>query len=56
MMNAERAAAREGSIVDRILNLTADVRRGEGLTALLLSLNVFIILMAYYVLKPVREH
>ena len=28
---------------------------GEGTTALLLSLNIFLILMAYYVLKPVRE-
>ena len=28
---------------------------GEGTTALLLALNVFLILMAYYVLKPVRE-
>ena len=28
---------------------------GEGFTALLLALNVFLILMAYYILKPVRE-
>jgi AAA family ATP:ADP antiporter len=40
---------------DRFLRLFADVRAGEGSTALLLSLNVFLILMAYYVLKPVRE-
>ena len=36
----------------------AGVRRrpaGEGFIALLLALNVFLILMAYYVLKPVRE-
>jgi len=31
------------------------VRPGEGVTVLLLALNVFLILMAYYVLKPVRE-
>jgi ATP/ADP translocase len=35
--------------------LFTDVRPGEGTTALLLALNVFLILMAYYVLKPVRE-
>ena len=33
----------------------ADVRPGESTTALLLALNVFLILTAYYVLKPVRE-
>ncbi len=31
------------------------MRPGEGATAVLLSLNVFLILTAYYVLKPVRE-
>ena len=29
--------------------------RAKGVTALLLALNVFLILMAYYILKPVRE-
>jgi AAA family ATP:ADP antiporter len=41
--------------LERFLGLFTDVRRGEGGTALLLALNVFLILMAYYVLKPVRE-
>ena len=41
--------------LDRFLRFFADVRAGEGATALLLGLNVFLILMAYYVLKPVRE-
>jgi ATP:ADP antiporter, AAA family len=41
--------------VDRLLNLFTEVRPGESTTALLLALNVFLILMAYYVLKPVRE-
>jgi AAA family ATP:ADP antiporter len=31
------------------------VRPGEAKTALLLALNVFLILMAYYILKTVRE-
>ncbi|MEO2195228.1 MAG: MFS transporter, partial [bacterium] len=33
----------------------ADVRPGEGITAVLLALNIFLLLTAYYVLKPVRE-
>jgi ATP:ADP antiporter, AAA family len=44
-----------GSRIDRALRAFADVRAGEGQTALLLALNVFLILLAYYVLKPVRE-
>jgi AAA family ATP:ADP antiporter len=40
---------------DRILRPFSDVRPGEGMTALLLSANVFVLLAAYYVLKTVRE-
>jgi len=47
--------AQGASALDRMLRLAGDVKTGEGLTAVLLSLNVFLILMAYYVLKPVRE-
>jgi len=32
-----------------------DVRPGEGATAVLLALNIFLVLAAYYVIKPVRE-
>jgi ATP:ADP antiporter, AAA family len=39
----------------RFLNLFTEVRPGESTTALLLALDVFLILMAYYILKPVRE-
>src|SRR5215203_3400239 len=41
--------------LDRVLNLFTVVRPGEARTALLLALNVFLILMAYYILKTVRE-
>lgn len=41
--------------LERLLSLFADVRAGEGLGAILLTLNVFLILEAYYLLKPVRE-
>ena len=44
-----------GSSLERFLRIFTDVKAGEGVTALLLSLNIFLILMAYYVLKPVRE-
>ena len=41
--------------LERFLSIFADVRGEEGFTALLLMLNVFILLTAYYVIKPVRE-
>jgi AAA family ATP:ADP antiporter len=41
--------------VDRALNLFTEVRGGESTTALLLALNVFLLLTAYYLIKPVRE-
>ncbi len=41
--------------LDRALRLFADVRAGEGGTALLLALNVFLICLAYYFIKPIRE-
>jgi AAA family ATP:ADP antiporter len=41
--------------LERFLGIFTEVRAGEGTTSLLLALNVFLILMAYYVLKPVRE-
>ena len=41
--------------VERFLNLFTEVRAGEARTALLLALNVFLILMSYYMLKTVRE-
>jgi AAA family ATP:ADP antiporter len=41
--------------LDRVLNLFTEVHRGEAASALLLALNIFLILTAYYILKPVRE-
>ena len=41
--------------LERFLNLFTVVRSGEARTALLLGANVFLILMAYYILKTVRE-
>lgn len=39
----------------RLLKVFADVKPGEVGTALLLTLNVFLLLMCYYFIKPVRE-
>lgn len=39
----------------RLLRLFADVRPGEAAKALLLMSNVFLLLMAYYIMKPLRE-
>ena len=42
-------------LLDRALSIFTQVKAGEGLTALLLSLNVFVVLASYYILKPVRD-
>src|SRR6478752_6920554 len=47
------AAKKSG--LDRALSLFADVRRGEGLTAVLLLTNIFLLLICYSVIKTVRE-
>jgi AAA family ATP:ADP antiporter len=42
-------------VFDRALRVFGDVRAGEGGRALLMFLNIFLLLVAYYVLKTVRE-
>jgi len=56
-VGAPHAPARSAppSALDRLLRLFADVRAGEGVTALLLMLNIFFTLAAYYLLKTIRE-
>jgi len=39
----------------RFLSVFATVRRGEEVTAFLLMMNLFILMTAYYIIKPVRE-
>ncbi len=52
-----RGPAREtrSSLLDRFLRLFSDVRAGEGSTAALMTLNLFLLLVAYYIIKTVRE-
>src|SRR3954471_20482324 len=41
--------------VDRALALFTDVRAGEGATAVLMLVNIFLLLICYSVIKTVRE-
>ncbi len=52
---AAPAAAPRYSLGYRFLRVFADIRPGEAAKALLLALNVFLLLLAYYILKPLRE-
>lgn len=46
---------RRYSRFERFLRTFADVRPREGLTCIILVSNIFLILIAYYMIKPVRE-
>src|SRR5215813_2622218 len=41
--------------LEKFLSIFADVRAGEGLGAIILMVNVFLLLAAYYLLKTARE-
>jgi len=41
--------------VERFLRMFTDIRSGEGTTALLLALNIFLIFVAYSIMKVLRE-
>jgi len=47
--------AHSKSILERVLSLGADVRPGEGASAVLLAVNVFLLLSAYYTIRPLRS-
>ena len=46
---------REKNFLERFLSLFSVVNAGEGGGAILLVLNVFLLLGAYYILKVVRD-
>jgi len=52
--SAATAGPRRGPI-DRLLGLFSDVQGGEGSRALLMLVNIFLILVCYYIIKTVRE-
>src|SRR6185436_11588627 len=41
--------------LERMLSLFADVRAGEGFGALLLTVNIFLLLAGYSLMKPARD-
>ena len=43
------------SALERLLSVFADVRAGEGVGALLLALNIFLLLAGYSLMKPARD-
>ena len=45
----------DGSWLDRSLRIFGDVRAGEGINILLMFMNIYFLLTAYYILKTVRE-
>jgi AAA family ATP:ADP antiporter len=49
------APADSRTLLERALGLVTEVRAGEGLVALLMGLNLFLVLSAYYMLKVIRE-
>src|SRR6202521_1211250 len=55
MAQVEAADSRRKNLAERALSVLADVRAGEGAGVLLLGLNVFLLLVSYYLLKTVRE-
>jgi AAA family ATP:ADP antiporter len=43
------------SRLERVLRVFTNVRGGEGVTALLMFANVFLLLTSYYFVKPLRD-
>jgi len=54
-MDTEREQPDSGPAYERFLRLFADVHPREGATSLILVANIFLILVAFYLVKPVRE-
>ena len=55
MARPDHEATAQPKPLDRFLRLFAEVRAGEGLTAILLTVNLFLLLTAYLIIKTVRE-
>jgi ATP:ADP antiporter, AAA family len=43
------------SLLERALRVITDVHAGEGVTVVLMGLNLFLVLTSYYMLKTIRE-
>lgn len=57
MASTAVAAPQPGAsgVFERVLRPFSDLREGEGLTALLMLVNLFLLMTGYYILKTVRE-
>jgi len=55
MRSTPSTSGRTSSALDRVLSVVADVRPGEGVTALLMLANIFLLLVCYSIIKTVRE-
>ncbi len=55
LRSMQESAPAPPTVLERVLGVVTEVRAGEGITALLLTLDIFVLLSAYYVIKPVRE-
>lgn len=51
----QESAPSNKSLLERVLSLGADVHPGEGISAVLLAVNVFLLLSAYYTIRPLRS-
>src|SRR5262245_11801690 len=54
-MKEQPSSLKQKNLLDRILGLVAEVHPGESVTAILLATNLFLLLAAYYIIRPVRE-
>ena len=54
-MTTDSNSLEQYSFLERVLRLSADVKPKEGKSCILLIGNIFLILTAYYLIKPVRE-
>jgi ATP:ADP antiporter, AAA family len=52
--SAPRITGKQG-VLDRALRIFSDVHPGEGVTTVLMLLNIFLILICYSVIKTIRE-
>ena len=52
---AQPAPDREKTPLDRLLSMFSEVRPGEGATAVLMLINIFVLLVCYSIIKVVRE-
>lgn len=52
---SKRGSGAPRGLLDRVLGVFTEVHGGEGLTAVLLMLNIFLLLAAYSMLKTIRE-